>query len=387
MVQTMIYLDNAATSFPKPEIVYEAVDHFNRCVGANPGRSGYAAAREAERIIDETRGLLARLFHVDRRSQIVFTANATEALNLALKGLLQPGDHVVTTATDHNSVLRPLRSLKERRQIDVTWVKCDRAGFINPEDVHAALRSNTRLVCITHASNVTGALHDIKTISSLVHANGTLLLVDAAQTAGCVRIDVQEMQIDLLAFTGHKGLLGPQGTGGLYIKSGAQEAIQPFREGGTGSQSSSDWQPERMPDRFEGGTLNTPGLAGLGAGVRFVLETGVESIQAHERVLTDRLLDRLVCIPGIKIYGPSPGPHRVAVISFTLEGWPPLNLAHLLASAFDVATRSGLHCAPLVHQYLGTSDTGTVRASIGYFNTSDDVDALCNALEQIAAPE
>ena len=379
----MIYLDNAATSFPKPESVYEAVDHFNRCVGANPGRSGYATAREAERIIDETRGLLARLFHVDRRSQIVFTANATEALNLALKGLLQPGDHVVTTATDHNSVLRPMRSLKERRQIDVTWVKCDSAGFIHPEDVHAALRSNTRLVCITHASNVTGALHDIKTISSLVHANGTLLLVDAAQTAGCVPIDVQEMQIDLLAFTGHKGLLGPQGTGGLYIKPGIE--IQPLREGGTGSESSSDRQPEKMPDRFEGGTHNTPGLAGLGAGVRFVLETGVEAIQAHERVLMERLLDRLVSIPGVKIYGPPCGSPQVAVVSFALENWPPLNLSHLLASGFDIATRSGLHCAPLIHQYLGTSDTGTVRVSIGYFNTLDDINALCDALKQIAA--
>ena len=381
----MIYLDNAATSFPKPESVYQAVDHFNRCVGANPGRSGYATARKAGKIVAETREALARLFHVDDPSQIVFASNATEALNLGLKGLLLPGDHIVTTVTDHNSVLRPLRSLAEQKNVNVTWVECNGTGFIDPEVIRAALRSDTKLVCMTHASNVTGTVHDISTISDLVHENGTLLMVDAAQTAGCVPIDVQEMQIDLLAFTGHKGLMGPQGTGGLYIKPGIESQIQPFCEGGTGSQSSSDRQPEKIPDRFEGGTHNTPGLAGLGAGVHFVLETGVEAIQTHKRVLTERLLDRLASVPGLKVYGPSRGMHRVSVVSFTLENWPPLNLAHLLASGFDIATRSGLHCAPLIHQYLGTSDTGTVRASIGYFNTADDIDALCDALEQIIA--
>jgi len=339
----MIYLDNAATSFPKPESVYQAVDQFNRYVGANPGRSGYAAARKAGRIVAETRESLAKLFHVDESNQIVFTSNATEALNLGLKGLLLPGDHVVTTVTDHNSVLRPLQSLAEQRNVTVTWVECNGTGFIDPEDIRAALRSNTKLVCITHASNITGTVHDINTISNLVHENGALLMIDAAQTAGCVPIDVQEMQIDLLAFTGHKGLMGPQGTGGLYIKPGIESQIQPFREGGTGSQSSSDRQPERMPDRFEGGTHNTPGLAGLGAGVHFVLETGVEAIQTHKRVLTERLLDRLASMPGLKVYGPSHGMHRVSVVTFTLENWPPLNLAHLLASGFDIATRSGLH--------------------------------------------
>ena len=381
----MIYLDNAATSFPKPEQVYQAIDRFNRNIGANPGRSDYAAAREASKIVSETRGLLAQLFHVEEPNQIVFTSNATEALNLALKGLLLPGDHAVTTVTDHNSVLRPLRSLVERGHVDVTWVECDNAGFVDPEHIREVLRPNTKLVCITHASNVTGTIHDINTISALAHNNGTLLVVDVAQTAGCFPIDVQEMRIDLLAFTGHKGLLGPQGTGGLYIKPGLERDIQPFCEGGTGSESSSDRQPEKMPDRFEGGTHNTPGLAGLGAGVRFVLETGVETIQAHERILTEHLLERLVSIPGIRVYGPSSVTHRVAVVSFTVEGWPPLNLAHLLASAFDIATRSGLHCAPLIHQYLGTANTGTVRASIGYFNTAEDIDALCAALRQIVS--
>ena len=379
----MIYLDNAATSFPKPESVYQAIDRFNRNIGANPGRSGYATAREAAKLVSDTRRLLAQLFHVEEPNQIVFTSNATEALNLALKGLLLPSDHVVTTVTDHNSVLRPLRSLAERRQVDVTWVECDSTGFVDPESIRAALRSDTKLACITHASNVTGAVHDIGAIGALAHENGSLLMVDVAQTAGCLPIDVQRMQIDLLAFTGHKGLLGPQGTGGLYIKPGIE--IQSFREGGTGSQSSSDRQPERMPDRFEGGTHNTPGLAGLGAGVRFLLETGLETIQAHEIILAERLLDRLASMPGIRVYGPSHGAHRVAVVSFTLDGWPPLNLAHLLASGCDIATRSGLHCAPLIHQRLGTSKTGTVRASIGCFNTADDIDALCNALEQLAA--
>ena len=380
----MIYLDNAATSFPKPEGVYQVIDHFNRSIGANPGRSGYATAREAARIVAETRGLLAQLFHVDEPNQIVFTANATEALNLCLKGLLRPGDHVITTVTDHNSVLRPLRSSVEQKQINVTWVQCDSTGLVDPEDIRMALRPNTRLVCLTHASNVTGAIHDINAIGALAHDNGTLFMVDAAQTAGYIPINVQEMQIDLLAFTGHKSLLGPQGTGGLYIKPGLERDIPPFCEGGTGSESSSDRQPDKMPDRFEGGTHNTPGLAGLGAGVRFILDTGVETIQAHERSLTNRLLDQLASIPGIKVYGPPVGQHRAPVVSFSLAGWPPLNLAHLLASAFDIATRSGLHCAPLIHRYLGTANTGTVRASIGYFNTVEDIDALCAALRQIA---
>ncbi|MEA3375772.1 MAG: aminotransferase class V-fold PLP-dependent enzyme [Chloroflexota bacterium] len=380
----MIYLDNAATSFPKPESVYQAVDHFSRYVGANPGRSGYDTAREASRIVAETRQVLAELFRIDEPRQIAFTSNATEALNLGLKGVLRPDDHVITTITDHNSVLRPLRSLADRHQVAVTRVRCDPTGSIALDDISAALRPDTRLVCMTHASNVTGIIHDIGTIGGILHENGTLLMVDAAQTAGSVPIDVRDMQIDLLAFTGHKGLFGPQGTGGLYIKPGLEVQVRPLVEGGTGSQSSSDRQPEKMPDRFEGGTHNTPGLAGLGAGVRFVLETGVEAIQAHESVLTERLLEGLAAIPGVRVYGPSGDANRVAVVSFTLEGWPPLNLAHLLASAFGVATRSGLHCAPLIHRYLGTSDTGTVRASIGYFNTEDDIAALCTAVEQIA---
>jgi len=380
----MIYLDNAATSFPKPESVYQAIDRFNRSIGASPGRSGYATARAADKIVSETRRLLAQLLHVEKASQIVFTANATEALNLGLKGVLRLGDHVVTTVTDHNSVLRPLRSLVDRGQITVTWVPCDGAGFVYPESIHDAIRPNTRLVCITHASNVTGAIHDMEVISTLAHKNGTLLMVDATQTAGCFPIDVQAMQVDLLAFTGHKALLGPQGTGGLYIRPGLE--VQPLYEGGTGSQSSSDRQPEKMPDRYESGTPNTPGLAGLSAGLRFVLEEeGVETIQAHEQMLTERLLDRIASVPGVKVYGPPPRARRVAVVSFTLEGCPPLNLAHLLASGFDIAVRSGLHCAPLIHRYLGTSDTGTVRVSLGYFNTADDIDALVAALRQIAS--
>ncbi len=383
----MIYLDNAATSFPKPESVYQAIDQFNRNVGANPGRSGYATAREAAKIVSETRALLAQLFNVSEPNQIVFTLNATEALNLGLKGLLQPGDHVITSVTDHNSVLRPLRSLANQKQVAVTRVECDGTGSINPDDIRAAWRSNTRLVCMTHASNVTGTIHDVSAISAITHENSALFMLDAAQSAGYVPIDVQKMQIDLLAFTGHKGLLGPQGTGGLYIKPGIEALIPPLREGGTGSHSSSDQQPDKLPDRFEGGTLNTPGLAGLGAGVRFVLETGLELVQAHERTLVEQLLDRLTAIPGIKTYGLPPGLNRTAVVSFTLEGWPPLNLAHLLAGSFDIATRSGLHCAPLIHRYLGTAETGTIRVSPGYFNTADDVDVLCNALEQIATQD
>lgn len=377
----MIYLDNAATSFPKPESVYRAMDEFQRQVGASPGRSGHAAARAAGKIVAETRGLVAQLFHIASPNQIAFAANATEALNLGLKGLLRAGDHVVTTATDHNSVLRPLRSLEEGIGIEVTRVGCDEAGCVNPADIQAALRPATRLVCMTHASNVTGAIHNIKAVSDLVHSNGTLLMVDAAQTAGCVPIDVQAMGVDLLAFTGHKGLLGPQGTGGLYIRSGLE--IKPLCEGGTGSESSSDRQPARMPDHLEGGTPNTPGLAGLGAAVRFILDTGLDKIAAHEQALTDQLLAQLSAMDGIAVYGLPAGPQRTAVVSFTMRSLPPLNLAHLLDSGFGVATRSGLHCAPLIHRYLGTADSGTVRASISFFNTAADIEALCAAVRQI----
>jgi cysteine desulfurase/selenocysteine lyase len=311
----MIYLDNAATSFPKPESVYQAIDCFNRQIGANPGRSGYSTARQASKIVAETRQALAQLFSIRDPNQIVFTANATESINLALKGLLKPGDHIITTVTDHNSVLRPLRSLEDYIGIVVTRIECDGSGTIDPEAIGSAIRPNTKLVCMTHASNVTGTIHDVQSISRLVHQNGTLFMVDAAQTAGCVPIDVEEMGIDLLALTGHKGLLGPQGTGGLYIKPGLE--LRPLREGGTGSDSWLDRQPTKMPDRYEGGTLNTPGLAGLGAGVRFVLDTGVEKIAQHEQELALRLIGQLVENRSIAIHGPTVTPNRTAVVSFT----------------------------------------------------------------------
>lgn len=378
----MIYLDNAATSFPKPETVYAAVDHFNRYVGANPGRAGYGSAREAEHIVTSTRTALAALLGIAESSQLVFTANATEALNLAVKGLLQSGDHVVTTAVEHNSVLRPLRALMAQRDITVSWVRCDATGTVDPDDLRSALSVPTRLICLTHASNVTGAIQDIARVSQIAREHDALLLVDAAQTAGCVPIDVEALGIDMLACAGHKGLLGPQGTGALYIRPGL--GIAPLCEGGTGSFSSSDQQPRALPDQFEAGTRNTPGLAGLGAGVRFVMETGVPAIQAHDQVLTGHLLTRLAGVDGTRIYGPRDPCRQVGVVSFTMDGYPPLNLAHLLSSACDIATRSGIHCAPLVHKYVGTADSGTVRASVGYFNSLEDIDALCSALESFA---
>lgn len=381
MADRRIYLDNAATSFPKPEGVYRAMDEFQRQVGASPGRSGHAAARAANRVVAETRTLLASLFHVESPDQIAFTCNATEALNLALKGLLKPGDHVVTTATEHNSVLRPLRALEDAIGVHVSRVACDPTGAVEPANIQAALRPDTRLVCMTHASNVTGTIHDIQAVSKLAHGNGTVFMVDAAQSAGCVAIDVQATAIDLLAFTGHKGLLGPQGTGGLYVRPGIE--LRPLREGGTGTESASRRQPSKMPDRLEAGTPNTPGLAGLGAAVRFILDNGVDQIAARERALTHQLISGLCRIAGVTVHGPPAGSNRTGVVSFTLSTVPPLNLANLLDSAFAIATRSGLHCAPMIHRYLGTADTGTVRASIGYFNTADHIEALCAALGRI----
>jgi cysteine desulfurase / selenocysteine lyase len=377
----MIYLDNAATTFPKPECVYSAVDNFNRNIGANPGRSGYSLAREASKIVNETRCLLAKLFNINNPNQIIFTTNATEAINLGLKGLLQVGDHVVTTVAEHNSVLRPLRSLEDNKGVKVTRVRCDKNGYVDPEDIRVTLQPNTKLVCISHASNVTGAIQDIRAISKIVHENDTLLMIDSAQTAGNVVINVQEIDIDMLAFTGHKGLYGPQGTGGLYIKQGLN--IKPLLEGGTGSESSSDRQPRNMPDYYEGGTHNTPGIAGLGAGVRFILDIGVDIINQHEKELTEILISKLLSIRDLKLIGPPTIENRVAVVSFNISDWPPLNLTHILANGFDIATRSGVHCSPLIHDFIDTAGFGTVRVSIGYFNLKNDIDNICYALEQL----
>lgn len=380
----MIYLDNAATSWPKPESVYRTMDSFLREKGANPGRSGHRMAVAAEQVIEETRTLAARLLNAPDEKEIVFGANCTEGLNLALKGLLRPGDHVVTDAIGHNSLVRPLTRL-ERLGVRVTRVAPAPGSFsVSPKAVEEAITPATRLIALTHASNVSGVVQPVEEIGGLARKRGVPLLIDAAQSAGVLPLDVQAENIDLLALSGHKGPLGPTGTGILYVSSRLE--LEPLKEGGTGTVSESEEQPLDRPSRYESGTPNTVGIAGLGAGLRHVLSEGVETIRRRELELAALLLEGLAANPRVTVYGPQDG-NRVGVVSFRIEGWSPGDAGAVLDQAFDIQVRTGLHCAPAAHRTLGTSPEGTVRASIGAFNTRDHIEALLDAVERIARAE
>ena len=375
-----VYLDNAATSWPKPEAVYQAVDHFMREIGATPGRGGYQQEEAAQQIADETRAALAQLFHAPDPQGVAFTLNATQAINMALKGLLHPGDHVVTSSIEHNAVWRPLKVL-EKRGIEVTTVPCAPNGVLDPADVEAALRPHTRLIAMLHASNVLGTLLPIAEVGEIAHHHGLLLLVDAAQTAGAYPIDMQAMGIDLLAFAGHKGTYGPQGTGGLVVRPGIQ--LETWVEGGSGILSRPDTMPDELPIRLEAGTQNAAGLAGLLAGVRFVLEHGVESIRAHEMALAGRLIEHLKTMPGVSVLGPENLAQRTAVVAITVDGYVPDQLSAVLDKVFGVAARAGLHCAPQAHRVAGTLENGALRFSPGYFTTAEEIDYAVEALQNV----
>jgi cysteine desulfurase family protein len=377
-----IYLDNAATSFPKPESVYQALDAFARTSLANPGRAGHAMALAAERALDDGRHLLNQLFHGQAPERFIFTLNCTDALNMAFKGVLSDGDHVVTSELEHNSISRPLRALELDGRITLTRLAADGGGAIDPDAVRRALTKRTRLVALTHASNVLGAVQPIAEIGPIVRDHEALFLVDAAQTAGVLPIDVQALSIDLLAFPGHKSLLGPTGTGALYV--GPRAAVQPWREGGTGGDSASETQPCELPYSLEGGTPNVLGVAGLSAGIRYVVERGLEAIHRHETALAERLRRRLDELPNYKVYGHRDPARRVATLSFRSEALPAAELGGILDQAFQIAVRPGLHCAPYIHRALGTFPDGLVRVSVGPFNTEDDVDRLAAALAEIA---
>jgi len=373
-----VYLDNAATSWPKPESVYQAVDNFMREVGATPGRGGHKREEQAQQIADETRAVLATLFHAPGPQGVAFTLNATQAINMALKGLLRPGDHVITSSIEHNAVWRPLKAL-EKRGVEVTAAPCAPDGTLDPAEVEAALRPHTRLVAMLHASNVLGTILPITEVSEIAHHNGAILLVDAAQTAGAYPIDMQAMGIDLLAFAGHKGTYGPHGTGGLVVCPGIE--LETWVEGGSGILSRPDTMPEELPMRLEAGTQNAAGLAGLLAGVRFVLEQGVEHIRAHEVALAGRLIEHLRAIPGLAILGPVDPQQRTAVVAITVENYLPEQLADVLDKVFNVATRAGLHCAPQAHNTAGTLECGALRFSPGYFNSAEEIDYAAEALQ------
>ncbi len=381
----MIYLDNAATSWPKPPQVLAAMARFLTEVGANPGRSGHRLSVEAGRIVYAAREAVAELFHAPDPLRVVFGMNATEGLNLALRGLLRPGDHVVTSSMEHNSVMRPLRAL-ERERVSVTVVPCSPEGFLDPQAVLSALRPETRLVVLNHASNVTGTLLPVTEVGRALHRmGGPLLLVDAAQSGGAVPIDMQADGIDLLAFTGHKSLYGPTGTGGLIIGDRVPlEEFRPLIRGGTGSRSEREEQPDFLPDMCESGTPNAVGLAGLEAGVRWVLERGVEALRAHEVELTQRLSDGLREIPGVTVYGPDDARLRTAVVSFNIAGMEPSEVGMRLDEEYGIMCRVGLHCAPAAHRTIGTFPAGTVRFALGAFTTREEVDAALRAVARLA---
>ncbi len=384
----MIYLDNAATSFPKPEQVLRGMDAFVRSSAANPGRSGHRRAVEAEAMINETRLLLARLLGFSHPERIVFTLNATDALNMAIKGILKRGDHAITSVLEHNSVSRPLNQLERNGVITLTRLPADSNHKIDPADVVNAFTPSTRLIVLTHVSNVTGTIQDISTIGAAVREREAFFLVDASQSAGAVPIQFEKDCLDLLAFTGHKALLGPTGTGGLIV--GERVEVSPWREGGTGGDSSSPVQPAELPHRLEGGTPNVFGIAGLREGVRLLLERGVHNVLAHERSLVTEFY-RALRDPGqFSWYGADrmiterQGEGRVGLIGINLPGLAPAELAAILDEKFDIAVRSGLHCAPYAHKHLGTFPEGFVRFSVGLLTTPDEVRQAAATLDEIA---
>jgi cysteine desulfurase family protein len=380
---SLIYFDNAATSWPKPAAMMAAMIAYNEQIGGSPGRSGHHRSLEAGRIILEVRESLAELFGCNDSLRIAFTKNATEALNIALSGVLKPGDHVIASAMEHNSVMRPLRYL-ETQGVQLFIAPCSGTGRLDPEDVRRAIGSRTRLLVVTHASNVTGTIQPLMALGKIARDYGILFCVDAAQTAGALPINVDEMAIDLLAFTGHKSLCGPQGTGGLYVREGLEKQLRPLMTGGTGSRSEFEGQPDFMPDKFEAGTPNTIGLAGLGAGVRFVLAEGVAAIRSKEEGLTARFLAGLTALPGLTVYGPPGAASRTAVVSFNIAGVSPSTAALELDERFGILCRPGLHCAPAAHHTIGTFPQGTIRFGFGYFNKDEEIDVALEAIRFLA---
>ncbi len=375
----MIYLDNAATSWPKPEGVSEAVKERLAEYGANPGRGGHRLSEQAGRQVEETRRLLAQWFHISQPKNLIFCQNGTHAINLALKGWLREGDHVVTTCWEHHAVIRPLNEMKRSLGVKVEYIPPGPDGPVDLSRLKEAIQPHTRLLVSTHASNVNGVLLPLEEMGAIAGEKGVPFLVDAAQTAGVVPVDVQSMGISMLAFPGHKGLFGPQGTGGLYLNP--ELPVRPIMQGGTGNHSEDLHQPEERPLGFESGTLNTPGIAGLGAGVRFLMDKGWQAIHQHETELSQQLVEGLKRMEKVHLYQLPFA--SVAVVSFRMEGIDETELATLLDRHFDIAVRAGYHCAALAHQTMGTKPGGTLRVSPGYFNTQSEVDIFLEALQEV----
>ena len=379
----MIYLDNAATTRQKPPQVIDAVVNAMTTMG-NAARGAHGSALQASRAVYDARCKLARLFHCPRADHVVFTCNSTEALNIAINGTLSPGDHVISTDLEHNSVLRPLYRLEAEGGVSLSFVPADRRGNPDMSAFESLIRPETRAIVCTHASNLTGNMIDIARVGAVAKAHGLLFIVDASQTAGAAPIDMETMGIDILCFTGHKGLMGPQGTGGLCIRPGVE--IRPFKVGGSGVQSYSKTQPEEYPTRLEAGTLNSHGIMGLSAALDFIRDTGVEAIGRHERDLMRRFYDGVSAIEGVTVYGDFSREERGAIVALNIRDYDSGEIADALGQSYDIATRPGAHCAPRMHQALGTVEQGAVRFSFSWYNTREEVDAAGAAVPELAGP-
>ncbi len=379
----MIYVDQAATSFPKPSCVVEAVATTLRKIPGSPGRSGHKGALAAGRIVFETREKLANFFGIEDSSRFIFTSGATESLNIVIQGVLTPGDTVLATHMEHNSVARPLEELSKERGISVYYVPCSSEGLLDLNKFEEMLHMfKPKLICINHVSNVTGTIQPLSRIAEL--KGNALLLVDAAQSVGHIEINLNEFSIDFLAFSGHKGLFAPSGIGVLYIREGLEDLVRPLKFGGTGSRSEALIQPEFLPDRFEPGTPNLPGIAGLGAGLDYINKVGLDQIRAHEKKLSELFIQAIEKHPKIRIYGPRDRSKATGIVSVNVEGLPPSEVALRLDREFGVMVRPGLHCAPLAHQTLGTMPQGTVRFSFNYLNRLGEIERAAEALIKIA---
>ncbi|MCK4761067.1 MAG: aminotransferase class V-fold PLP-dependent enzyme [Candidatus Aminicenantes bacterium] len=380
----MIYLDNGATSFPKPEEVYQFMDHFYRNFGVNPGRSGYDLCIESGEIVENTRKQLMKFFNGKDPDRLCFSYNSTDALNLIISGLLEGGDHAISTTIEHNSVLRPLYHQEKYKGVEVDYLPVDGKGFVDPDEFPKKFKKNTKLVIINHASNVIGTIQPIKEIGRLCKERGIIFAIDSSQSAGKIPIDIEEQNVDIIAFTGHKSLLGPTGIGGLYVKEGIE--IKHTRAGGTGVRSAVKTHLDEYPYRLEYGTLNAVGVAGLHTGVKWVEEKGIENIHQHEMKLTAMLRDGLKDVNGITLYCQDDLTDHIGIFLFNVAGFEALNVGTLLDVDYNIASRTGLHCAPLIHEQLGTADIhGAVRFGIGPFNTEEEIQTAIDAVKEIAA--
>ena len=376
-----IYLDNAATSFPKPKEVADAVYDFMINNGTSSGRGSYKKAMQSDYIVYECRKLIGNLFNFDDPKKVVFTSNVTDSLNIAIRGILKENDHVITSSLEHNAVWRCRKTLEKDINIKIDTVECSKDGITNPEDIKKYIRKDTALIVFTQASNVLGTIQPIKEIGKIGRENKIVFLVDAAQSAGAMKIDIKEDNIDILAFTGHKSLLGPMGTGGLIINTDID--IKPLKAGGTGGDSAYDYQPDYYPNHLETGTSNVSGIAGLRAAIKFLNREGIDNIHNKEKELTKYALQRLETVKDIEVYGPKDCEKILSVISFNIKNKRPEDISTILDQKYDIMLRAGLHCAPTAHSVINTKDRGSLRIGIGYFNTKDDIDKLVEALNNL----